>query len=145
MSIQFVQQQSRLSRFRGVDEEDGEALAEQVWSDAAWATAFAEALTAQELTLAWDACTVYLAGQSYDIPAGNYTFTADPDYSQSIVIWLDDSSPDNLTIDITLLDGEHEPESAPTAGGGILSLAWGSIPAAGSEIALKALYHEETT
>ncbi len=142
MSITFVTQTSGLSVFTPVDRETGEALPTQTWSDRLWTTEFAEGLVLAGLTLSWAACTIYHHGVAYAIPAGAYTFTADPAYSTSIVIWLDPASPDKLTADVVVLDGAHAlPEPAPISGDDIVRLAWGTIPAGGTEINLNVLRH----
>lgn len=141
--IKFVKQKSKLSRFIGTNEDTGDLLPEQVWSDLVWVTEFAEALSLDGLTLSWRACTIYMRGKAYMIPAGSYQFAADINYSQSVTVWLDDSASDNITIDITLLDGQRKPDPAPTANGDILKLAWGTIGANANAMNLNALYHVE--
>ena len=143
MSIQFVDQISSLSAFAGTDEETGEPLPTETWSDKAWATEFAEALSLDGLALSWTDCVIYHHGVAYAVPAGSHTFAADPSYSTSVVIWLDPTSPDNLTIDIVLLDGTQEPEAAPIAVDDIVRLAWGTIGAGAAEMTLNALRHVE--
>lgn len=141
--INYTKQVSRFSHFTGVNEDTGGPLPEEIWSDLAWATEFAQALSLNEFLLSWTACTIYLAGRDYAIPAGSYQFVADATYSQSIVIWLDETAPDNLTIDIILLDDQHSPPPAPIANGTILRLAWGTISIGASTMTLNALYHME--
>ncbi len=143
MSIQCIDQISNLSRFTGVDLETGEPLPEQIWSDKVWVTEFADALALDGLMLSWSACTIYLRGQNYAIPAGTHTFTADPTYATAVIVWLDPTSVDQLTVDELLLDGLHEPPAAPTVGADFLRLAWGTIGAGAAEMALHVLRHEE--
>jgi len=141
MSIQFVNQISNLSIFTGTDEETGDPLPTETWSDKVWTTEFAEALSLDGLVLSWGACNIYLHGVTYAVAEGLHEFTADADYSTSIVIWLDPESDDNLTIDIVVLDGEQEPPPAPVAGDDIVKLAWGVIGAGASEMTLNVLRH----
>ena len=143
MSIQFIDQISALSVFTGTDEETGEPLPTETWSDRAWATEFAEALALDELALSWADCVVYHHRVAYAIPAGSHTFTADLSYSTSVAIWLDPSSPDNLTIDVVLLDGTQESEAAPVAVDDIVRLAWGTVGAGATEMTLNVLRHGE--
>ena len=142
MAIQFVDQISALSVFTGTDEETGEPLPTETWSDRAWATEFAEALALDELALSWADCVVYHHRVAYAIPAGSHTFTADLSYSTSVVIWLDPTSPDNLTIDVMLLDGAQEPEAAPVAVDDIVRLAWGTVGAGATVMTLNVLRHK---
>jgi len=143
MPIQFVDQISSLSVFTGVDEETGAPLPTETWSDKLWATKFAEALSLSGLTLSWGACTIYHHGVNYSITAGSHVFTADVDYSTSVVIWLDPTAGDNLTIDIVVLDGAQAGPPAPVVGDDIVRLAWGSIGAGATEMALNVLEHRE--
>jgi len=139
--IKYVDQISSLSVFTGVDEETGEPLPTETWSDKVWATEFAEALSLDGLVLSWVACNVYVHGVTYAITEGSHEFTADADYSTSIVIWLDSGPSDNLTIDIVVWDGEHGAPPAPTVGDDIVRLAWGTIGAGASEMTLNVLRH----
>ena len=141
MPIEYQKQYSNLSHFIGVDMATGEPLPEQVWSNKVWTTGFADALSLTGLTLSWSACTIYAHGQSYAIPAGMYTFAANPTYSTAVIVWLDPASADNLAVDELLLDGLHEPPAAPTAGDDFLRLAWGTIGAGAAEFALRVLRH----
>ncbi len=143
MPIQFVNQKSALSAFTPVDRDTGEALPTETWSDKVWTTEFAEALTLDGLTLAWRACRVYHRHQVYAIAAGVHAFTADPMYATSVVIWLDPTSPDNLTVDIVLLNGVSDPPAAPLVSEDVVRLAWGVIPAGASAFMLNALRHVE--
>ena len=143
MSIQFTDQISTLSIFVGTDEETGDPLPTETWSNKVWATEFAEALSLDGLTLSWADCVIYHHHVAYAIPAGSHTFTADLSYSTSVVIWLDPSSPDNLTIDVVLLDGTKESLPAPVAVDDIVRLAWGTIGAGASEMTLNVLRHGE--
>jgi len=141
MSIQFIDQASSLSIFTGTDEETGEPLPTETWSQKAWAAEFAEALSLDGLVLSWGACNVYLHGETYAVTEGAYEFSADADYPTAIVIWLDTESDDNLTIDIIVLDGEHVPPAAPAVAGDFLRLAWGTIGAGATEMTLNVLRH----
>jgi hypothetical protein len=143
MALSMIKQYSSLSRFSGVDVISGDPLPEQVWSDKAWATEFADGLKLDGLTLSWAACAVYLRNQNYAIPAGSYTFTPNPAYSTSVVVWLDPTSGDNLAVDETLLDGLHDAPAAPVVEGDFLRLAWGTMGAGASEMALHVLRHVE--
>ena len=142
MSIQFVDQISSLSIFTGVDMETEEPLPTETWSDRAWVTEFAEALTLNGLALSWADCAIYHHRVAYVIPAGSHTFAADPTYSTSVVMWLDPPSLDNLTIDVVLLDGTQEAEPAPVAVDDIVRLAWGTIGAGATEMTLNVLRHK---
>ena len=143
MPIEYQKQYSNLSHFIGVDMATGEPLPEQVWSDKVWTTGFADALSLTGLALSWSACTIYAHGQSYAIPAGAYIFTADATYAKAIIVWLDPTSIDLLTIDEIMLDGLHEPPAAPIAGDDFLRLAWGTVGAGATEMLLHVLRHEE--
>ena len=143
MPLEFTEQYSSLSRFVGVDQVTQAPLPEQVWSDKVWTTGFADALSLTGLALSWSACTIYAHGQSYAIPAGMYTFAANPTYSTAVIVWLDPASADNLTVDKLLLDGLHDPPAAPTIGEDFLRLAWGTISAGAAGFALRVLRHEE--
>ncbi len=142
MAIQFVDQISSLSVFTGVDMETGEPLPTETWSDRVWVTEFTEVLALDDLELSWAECVIYHHRVAYVIPAGSHTFIADPAYSTSVVIWLDPSSPDNLTIDVVLLDGTQEAEAAPVAVDDIVRLAWGTIGAGAMEMTLNVLRHK---
>jgi len=139
--IEYQQQYSNLSRFAGVDMETGKSLPEQIWSDKVWATEFADDLTLNGLALSWKACAIFLRGRSYAIPAGSHTFMADPTYSTSVIVWLDPTSADNLTIDEVLLDGLHDSPAAPVVNGDFLRLAWGTVGAGATEMTLHVLRH----
>lgn len=139
--IEFQQQYSYLNRFVGVDPDTGELLPEQVWSDKVWATEFSDGLALKGLALSWKGCMVYLQGRSYAIPAGSHVFGADPIYATSVIVWLDPTSIDNLTIDEVLLDGLHESPAAPAVVGDFLRLAWGTVGARATEMTLHALRH----
>ena len=141
MPIQFVNQLSTLSIFTPVDRETGDPLPTETWSDKLWATDFAQALTLNGLALTWTACTIYHHRQAYVIPAGLHVFTANPTYAISAVVWLDPSSPDNLTIDVVLLDGTQEAPPAPVAVDDVVRLAWGTIGAGATDITLNVLRH----
>ena len=141
--IEYVDQISSLSVFTGVDMETDEPLPTETWSDKAWVTEFAQLLRLGGLTLSWGDCVIYHHRVAYAIPAGSYAFAADLTYSTSVVIWLDPTSPDNLTIDVVLLDGTQEAEPAPVAGDDIVRLAWGTIRAGVTEMTLNVLRHEE--
>lgn len=141
MPLKFTEQYSNLSRFIGMDKETELPLPELVWSDKAWVTEFADALTLTGLTLNWTACTIYLRGQNYAIPAGSHTLTADPAYSTAVVMWLDPTSDDNLVIDEILLDGLHDAPAAPMAGNDCLRLAWGTVGAGATALTLHVLRH----
>jgi len=143
MPLEFVNQYSTLSRFIGVNRETEKPLPEKVWSNKAWATEFADGLTVAGLTLSWAACTIYLRDQSYAIPAGEHTLTADPTYSTAVVVWLDSTSGDNLTVDEILLDGLHEVLATPRVGEDCLRLAWGTVGAGAVEMTLHVLRHVE--
>lgn len=141
MAIQFIDQISSQSVFTGVDEETGEPLPTETWSDKVWATEFAEALSVDGLVLSWAACNVYLHGVTYAIAEGSHEFAADADYSTSIIIWLDPESSDNLAIDIIVWDGESGLPPAPAVGEDFARLAWGIIAAGSSEMTLNVLSH----
>lgn len=143
MPIQFVDQFSTLSVFTGSDMETGKPLPTETWSDKVWATEFAEALTLAGLTLSWTDCTIYHHRQAYAVPAGSHVFGADPTYATSVVVWLDPTSPDNLTIDTVLMDGTQEAPAAPIVVDDILRLAWGVIGAGATEMTLNVLRHVE--
>lgn len=143
MPIEFVDQISSLSVFTGVDQETGDLLPTEIWSDRAWVTEFAEGLQLDGLVLSWEDCVIYHHRAVYAIPAGSYTFTADPVYSTSVVMWLDPTSPDNLTIDVVLLDGTREAGAAPVAVDDIVRLAWGAIGAGATAMTLNVLRHKE--
>ena len=143
MPIQFVDQISTLSVFTGVDVETGEPLPTEKWSDKVWATEFANALRLNGLRLSWADCVVYCHRVAYAIPAGSYTFVADPTHSTSVVIWLDPTSPDNLTIDLVLLDGTQDPPLAPVAQDDVVRLVWGTIGAGATEMELNVLRHKQ--
>jgi hypothetical protein len=143
MPLIFTEQYSSLSRFIGVDPITEALLPEQIWADKAWATGFADALSLVGLQLSWTACTVYLHGQSYTIPAGEYMLTADPTYATAIVIWLDSISSDNLTVDEIVLDGLHQAPAAPIVNDDCLRLAWGMLGASATELTLHVLRHVE--
>jgi len=141
--IEFVNQISVLSRFTGVDEDTGEQLPVQVWSDKVWATEFAEGLALEGLNLSWSDCTVYHQGSNHTIAAGSHAFEADAQYAMGVTVWLDPSSPDGLTIDEVLLDGCHDAPAAPAVGEDYLRLAWGEIPAEGVDFVLNVLRHRQ--
>ena len=143
MPIEYVDQISTLSVFTGADMETGEPLPTETWSDKVWVTEFTESLRLSGLTLSWGACVIYHHRAAYAIPAGSYTFMADPTYSTSVVIWLDPTSPDYLTIDVVLLDGTQEGEPAPVVTDDIVRLAWGTIGAGATEMVLNVLRHRE--
>ena len=143
MPIQFIDQKSALSVFTPVDRETGEALPTETWSDKVWTTEFARALEMAGLTLTWHAAIVYHRHRAYAIPAGTHTFGADPAFATSVVIWLDPTSPDNLTVDLVLLDGASDPPTAPVTSDDVVRLAWGVIPAGASTFTLNALRHVE--
>lgn len=143
MAIVYTEQYSSLSRFIGVDLVTKAPLPERVWSDKAWSTEFADALTLDGLKLTWTACAIYLRGQSYAIPAGSHTLTADPVYSTAVMVWLDPTSADNLTVDEILLDGLRQIPDAPRAGEDCLRLAWGAVGAGAVELTLHVLRHVE--
>lgn len=145
MSIQFINQISSLSTFTGVDQETGEPLPTEIFSEKFWATEFAEGLTLSGLELSWPDCTIYYHMQAYSIPAGSYVFSADATYDTAFDIWLDSVQPDALTIDTWLLDGLEEPPApSPDAGGGRSErLVWGIVPAGGGELEIHVLTHVE--
>jgi len=142
MTIQYVDQISSLSIFTGVDQETDQPLPTEIWSDRVWVTEFAEALALNGLVLSWTECVVYHHRVAYVIPAGSHTFTANSAYSTSVAVWLDPASPDNLTIDVVLLDGTQEAEPAPVAADDIVRLAWGTIGAGATEMTLNVLRHK---
>ena len=141
MPIQFVNQLSTLSIFTPVDRETGDPLPTETWSDKLWTTELAEALALNGLTLSWLACTIYHHRKVYTVPAGSHVFSADPTYATSVVIWLDPTVPDNLTIDVVLLDGTQEAPPAPVAVDDVVRLAWGTIGAGATDITLNVLRH----
>lgn len=141
--IKFVNQISSLSIFTPIDLDTGAPLSTEVWSDKLWATEFAEGVRLDGLTLSWSDCKIYHQRQTYTVPAGSYDFMADPAYSTLVLIWLDPVSPDNLTIDLVLLDGLNEPLGAPVAGGDIVRLAWGTLGAGATTLDLSVLRHVE--
>ena len=143
MAIQYVDQISTLSVFAGVDMETGEPLPVEKWSDKVWATEFAEALRLNGLRLSWTDCTVYCHRAAYAIPAGSYTFVTDPTYATSVVVWLDPTSPDNLTVDLVLMDGARCFPDAPVVAGDVVRLAWGTIEAGAADMELNVLRHKE--
>lgn len=141
--MNYIKQVSKLSIFTGIDEKTGELLPQKIWSEKAWTTFFAETVNVGGLTLYWGDSTIYFHNKEYKINSGSYKFTVNNNYSQSIIIWLDDTSTDYLTIDISILDGQHSPEPAPTANGDILKLGWGTIAANSTDMSINILYHIE--
>ena len=143
MPIQFVDQVGTLSVFTPTDEETGEPLPTETWSDKLWATGFAEALALDGLALAWGDCVVYHRRREYAVPAGSHAFAADAAHGTSVTVWLDPAQPDNLTIDEVLLDGTLEAPPAPEADGDAVRLAWGTIGAGAAEFTLAVLRHRK--
>ena len=141
MAIQFVNQVSGLSVFTGTDQETGAPLPTVTWSDKAWVTGFAGALTLNGLVLSWANCVIYHHRVAYTIPAGSHTFVADATYATSVAIWLDPSSSDYLTIDTVLLDGTQEPPVAPVVVDDVVRLAWGVVGAGAAQFTLNVLRH----
>ena len=141
MAIQFVNQISCLSVFTGTDRETGASLPTVTWSDRVWVTRFAEVLALEGLRLSWGNCVIYHHRVAYTIPAGSHTFVADATYATSVVIWLDPSSLDHLTIDTVLLDGTQDAPPAPVAVDDIVRLAWGTIGAGATQFTLDVLRH----
>lgn len=139
--IDYVEQVSSLSVFTPVDEETGEPLATERWSDRLWVTEWADSLTLDGLTLSWGESTIYHQGQAYKVPAGSHTFTADSAKAVAVVVWLDENSKDFITIDEIMLDGATEPPPAPMVGADVVRLAWGVIEPNAREMTLHVLRH----
>ncbi len=143
MPIRYVTQLSTLSRYTPIDEETGETLPEEVWSDRLWATEFADVVQLSGLTISWGNCRIYHRGRTFQIPAWSVTLQADPVYRKQVTIWLDTSSPDNLTVDEVLLDGVEVPPPPPDVGGDHVRLAWGTIEPGATDMVLYVLRHVE--
>lgn len=143
MSIKFVDQISSLSVFTPVDLDTGAILPTETWSDKLWTTEFAENLRLDGLVLSWPKCKIYHQRHAYVVLAGNYAFVSDPSFSTLVLVWLDPTSVDNLTIDLVLLNGFNEPPGAPVANGDIVRLAWGTLGAGATTLDLNVLRHVE--
>ena len=131
MAVNYVKQKSVLEMG-----ENGGKRSPKVWFDGE--------IIVNGLELQLPATTFYYRGEQVTTQAVTLELQADPDYAKNLYVYIDPTDPDGWLLDEVLQDGTHQQtEVAMLDNKGPVSgkVAWGYIPAAGTEIELTVLKH----